>query len=457
MNFKIRSAILFTAVVAAILLVSYISIYLSYANFKQDEFYLRLEQKAKTTYKFLVEVKEIDYNLLKVIDRNTINELYNEKVLIFDEHFKLIYSSIDDQRVSYSSDLLSKIVNQKNVRYQDNGSEVVGLLVSHAGKKAIVLASATDTYGSKKLTNLRFTLYLSFFIALLLTAAISYLYVKQSFAPIDSLNKQITRINQVSLDERVPVYNNNDELDQLARNFNQMLDRLESAFKVQRSFIQHASHELRTPLANLITSCEAALKKEMSAEAYRSLIVSLNEEHHNLVEVTNALLLLSKYESTNAQIDFQELRVDDVLFDAIDEVQLLYPNCLIKFNLSNELTEQQLSIWGNSVLLKTAFNNLLRNACKYSINGQVEISLSDNDTQLNISITNAGKTLDDDELAFMLQPFFRGRNAETQKGYGLGLSISGRIVELHKGNITYQKEELLNIFNVTLSHNLSHF
>lgn len=448
MNFKIRSAILFTAIVASILLVSYVSIYLSYVSFKEDEFYLRLEQKAKTTYKFLVEVKEIDYNLLKVIDKNTINELYNEKVLIFDESFRLIYSSIDDHEVSYSIDLLKQISKEKNIRYKEKGREVVGLLVSHNGKNALVLASATDTYGGKKLTNLRFTLIVSYIIALLLTAAISYVYVRQSFAPIDLLNQQITNINQASLNERVPENDSNDELNKLAQNFNQMLNRLESAFKVQRSFIQHASHELRTPLANLIASCEAALKKEQTPDQYRALIKSLNEEHHNLVEVTNALLLLSKYESSKNQIEFKEIRIDELLFEAIEEAHTQYPKHLIKFNLYDELTEQNLTINGNDVLLKTALNNIIRNACKYSENHEVEIELNIIQENLVLSVRNVGQTIDDDELDLMLQPFFRGKNAVNQKGYGLGLSIAGRIIELHEGQITYQKAASLNQFNV---------
>lgn len=450
-NFKARSAILFTALVAVILMVSYVVIYFSYKRYKEDEFFLRLEQKALTTYKFLTEVQEIDYDLLKVIDKNTINALYNEKVLVFDINHKLIYSSIDDQAVSYSKELLEKIEKEGLIQYNEGYLEVVGLLVQHKGNKGIVIASADDTYGEKKLNNLLITLLISYICATALSAALSYFYVKQSFAPLDVLNRQITRIRQNRLNERVPVGKSQDELNQLAANFNNMLDRIESAFNVQRSFIQHASHELRTPLANLITSCESALNKNLSVNEYRELIESLNEEHRNLVELTNALLLLSKYESQAEDLILPEIRADEALFAIMDEVQQLYPQHSIHFSFREmPETEDALNIRANDVLLKTALGNLLRNACKYASDNQVRIELNLTNSGVTFSFYNNGNVIADDELEYLMQPFFRGRNSEKTKGYGLGLSIAKRITELHHGTLSYQKMNGENVFRLTL-------
>lgn len=450
-NFKMRSAILFTALVAVLLLVSYTVIYYSYKTFKEDEFFLRLEQKALTTYKFLTEVKEIDYDLLKVIDKNTINALYNEKVLIFDTNHKLIYSSIDDQTVSYSKELLNRIEKEEVIHYNQGYLEVVGLKVNHQGHRGIVIASADDTYGEHKLENLLYTLLISYIVALILTALLSYFYVKQSFAPIDILNEQITRISQNRLNERVPVNKSKDELNQLASNFNNMLNRIESAFNVQRSFIQHASHELRTPLANLIASGESALNKELSVAEYRTLIESLNEEHRNLVELTNALLLLSKYESETDALELSLVRADEVLFEVMDEVQKQYPQHIIHFSF-HELpaNESSLLVHANEVLLKTVLGNLLRNACKYTSGKEVQIVLYVEDHSVKISFINQGLVIHDDETEYLMQPFFRARNAEKVKGYGLGLSISKRIIDLHKGTLTYSNTTGSNEFCVAL-------
>jgi signal transduction histidine kinase len=452
MNFKIRSAILFTTLVAIILLVSYVAIYILYADFKKDEFYLRLEQKALTTYKLLTEVKEIDENMLQVIDRNTINELYDEKVLIFNEQHKLIYSSIDDRAISYSDALLKRVELEGTIRYSDSDVEMVGMAVTDKGVKGLVLASANDQFGKKKLQNLFYILLFSYISSLLITAILSYFYVRQSFAPIDILNRQITRIRQNRLNERVPVSSSQDELNQLAVNFNQMLERIESAFKIQRSFIQHASHELRTPLANLVTSCEVALNKDLSTTEYKELIESLNEEHRNLVELTNALLLLSKYESEEERTELPTIRTDEVLFAAIEDVQLLYPQHVFHFHFNQLLVnEKELGLKGNEVLLKTALGNLLRNACKYNDQFEVNVQLVVQDGLIRIEVTNSGPTLEIDELEMWMEPFFRGRNATDRKGYGLGLSIAKRIAELHSGTLGYQATDHQNTFVLQFS------
>lgn len=454
MNFKIRSAILFTALVAIILLACYAVIYFSYKNFKEDEFYTRLEQKANTTFQFLKDIKDADQRLLDASSRNAIFTMYNETVIVYDSNYKIIFKSPDTLSVSkYPLSFIHRIVKEKIIRFKDGPSEVVGKVVEHNGHHAVVIASAVDRFGVRKILNLQFILVVSFILGLLVTALLSYFYVKQAFAPIDVLNTQITRISQNRLNERVLVNQSQDELNQLAQNFNKMLDRIEHAFKIQRSFIQHASHELRTPLANLITSCEAALNKKLTVDEYQKLIESLNEEHHKLVEVTNALLLLSQYENEAITKSSDTIRIDEVLFESIEEVQTQHPNHVIKFSMDDELTEKDLTFTGLFILLKTAITNLLRNACKYSTDNEIGITLDCEDHKVIIKILNNGPTIEDDELTFLMQPFFRAKNAGHEKGYGLGLSIANKIITLHGGVISYKKNLHTNTFIISIPTN----
>lgn len=449
MNFKIRSAILFTALVAIILLACYAVIYFSYKDFKEDEFYARLEQKSITTYQFLEDIKDADSSLLDASSRNAIFTMYNETVIVFDSNYTIIFKSPETLSPSkYTLKFVKAIAQKKTIRFKEGQSEAVGKLVEHNGNHAIVIASAIDKFGGKKLLNLQFILTVSFVLGLLVTALLSYFYVKQSFAPIDILNEQITRISQNRLNERVTVKQSQDELNQLAQNFNKMLDRIEHAFKVQISFIQHASHELRTPLANLITSCDAALNRTLNQEEYKHLIESLNEEHHKLVEVTNALLLLSQYEDEELSKTAEGVRIDEIIFESVEEVQTLYPNHIIKFSINEALTEEKLTLNGKFILLKTAISNLIRNSCKYSDNNKIIITVDKTNDLLEIAISNTGPTIEDHEIPFLMMPFYRANNAQTTKGFGLGLSIANRIILLHHGNIHYSKENDINLFTI---------
>src|SRR5690606_33203124 len=101
--------------------------YVLYANYRNDEFYMRLKEKALTTSRLLSEVKEVDEDLLKIIDKNTINEMYKEKVVIYDKDNKLIYSSIDDEAVSINTALLSRVRKKEYIEYLERENEVVGL------------------------------------------------------------------------------------------------------------------------------------------------------------------------------------------------------------------------------------------------------------------------------------------------------------------------------------------
>lgn len=455
MNLRLRSALLFTVIVAFILLICYSVIFTLYSDFKKDEFFLRLEQKALTTYKLLIDVQEVDNDLLKLIDKNTLNELYDEKVLVFNEQHKLIYSSIDDHAVSYSDSLLH-LVEQKGVlQFSIDDKEVVGIFMNEHNKKGIVIASATDNFGKRKLQNLLYILIISYFAALLFTALVSYFYVKQVFIPLDMVNTQMNRITENRLNERVEVTNKKDEIGQLATNFNKMLDRLQVSFQVQKSFIQHASHELRTPLANLVASCEAALNRDLSIDEYKTLVQSLHEEHKNLVSLTNALLMLSKYENMSEHIVWPLVRIDEVLFQTIEETQELFPDQHILFDY-NAMPEEEslLESKGQHILLKTAFGNLMRNACLYGNGENIRVQLSVHPSYTSIAVSNMGNLIDDKDIKYLFEPFFRGDNSVHKKGYGLGLAIAHRILQLHHASLTYHadKANTINTFEVKFPH-----
>lgn len=138
-------------IVSGLMLISFTSVYFMYADTRQGEFYQRLQDKCKTTYRFLIEMEEKDHNLLQAIDRNTINELYDEKVLIFDDHNKIIYSSIDDKKINYSQALLERIRKKEEVRIKEGDNEVYGVLIHEPDKDYVVLASSFDIYGHRKL------------------------------------------------------------------------------------------------------------------------------------------------------------------------------------------------------------------------------------------------------------------------------------------------------------------
>jgi len=359
-------------------------------------------------------------------------------VLIFDSNDKIIYSSIDDKKITYSLSMLRKIKKEGELRSTEGESEVYGALVREREHTYVVLASAHDKYGKEKLNNLKWTMIVTFLTGVVLSCLISFLYARSIVNPLEQLNLQVQRINENNMREKVTVGKAKDEITSLAKNFNLMLDRIDNAFAIQKSFVQHASHELRTPIASMISQTESALDKKMSLEEYKTLLGSLLEDQRELADLSNALLLLSRYEQMQFNEKWPLIRLDEVIYKSIDMVQALYSGYNIKFDFVDiPEDENSLNIYGQEILLQSAFRNLIKNACHYSADKSIQIEMNFSSYEIAVEIINRGITLTQEEIGHLFTPFFRGQNSIQKKGFGLGLSICQRIIAIHNGKITY--------------------
>ena len=453
MNLRIRFAFWFALFVAAVLSLTFAIIYQQSAEFRRVEFFERLENKARTTQRLWFDVQEIDSILLKIIDRNNLTSLHNEQVLIFDEHNHLVYSSIDVEKVQYDSLLIGQIRRAKEIHHTDKLSriETTGVVVENEGRTHVVMASAYDLYGFRKLAFLYNILGITWILGLGLTVLMAYLYVRHIVGrPLADLTEQISQIGENDLLKKVRVPKNQNELTVLAQNFNELLERLEQAFESQHSFVQYASHELRTPLANMLSETENALSQDRSPEIYRQTLDSLREEQSRLVEMTNSLLLLSRYKATQLADTTPLIRIDEVLYNTIEDLKVLVPEYKIVLGFSAiPEKETDLMVRGNEALLRTAFRNLLENACRYAEDRTAHINIISTPKHLEIQLDNNGQVLTETESQRLFLPFFRGENAAGKRGYGLGLVIAQRILTMHSASISYQNPSLkLNRFVV---------
>ncbi|HEU0125584.1 MAG TPA: sensor histidine kinase, partial [Flavobacterium sp.] len=171
-------------------------IFILYSNYRKEEFRDRLEIKALSNIKLLVNVKQVDNQLLKIIDQNSINKLYDEKTLVFDSNFKLIYSSIDDAKINWSIDDLKYLKKNKTFFKQQGDYEVYGVFYDTNDKDFYALISATDDYGKKKLLFLRYTLIISYIFFTCVCWVITSFTVKKAMNPLNAFHQKIKNINE---------------------------------------------------------------------------------------------------------------------------------------------------------------------------------------------------------------------------------------------------------------------
>lgn len=436
LNIRTRLTVQFVIIVASILIAFTFSIYLFSSTYRKAEFFKRLEQKALTSARLLLEVKEVDHDLLKIIDRNSINAMFNEKVVIYNYLNEQIYNSLDDDSIHVSEKLLDKIRLEKNISFHQGKYEVVGLLYTDRYNRFVVIASALDIYGRGKLNNLKWILIIGFFISNLIALLVGYLYAGRALKPMSDVVKHVDKISISNLNSRIDEGNGTDEIAQLAITFNKMQARLESAFELQRSFVSNASHELRTPLTSMHGHIEVSLMKTRTCEEYISVLKSNLEDTRNLVELSNRLLTMARANSDISEISFNNLRVDELLYETRSDLIARKKDYVVTIQYKDTFaTDDPLTIQGNEHLLKSAFLNIMDNACKYSPQKAVDITLSVNNDSLEIDFEDKGIGISEKELKFIFQPFFRGTNARNLQGHGLGLSLTERIIHIHKGNL----------------------
>ncbi|CCH55945.1 histidine kinase [Fibrisoma limi BUZ 3] len=441
MTIRNRISLQFTLIVASILVVFSGMVYITSANYRQEEFYNRLIQKARTTVRFLVEVKEIDRDLLKIIDRNTISALINEKVLIFNERNQLIYASVDDQVINYRPQLLTWVRREGVVETTDGENEVIGLLYKEQGRPLVVLASAYDRFGRSKLSNLRRTLTWGLVGGIGLTIALGFFFAGKSLQPIAHINEQVQTITARNLQQRLDEGRRQDEIDQLAVNFNHVLDRLEQAFDQQRSFVSHASHELRTPLTALKSEIQLGLRRRLSTDEYENVLQNLMADTDRLIGLSNSLLFLARTLENLHHMNQDAVRLDEVVFSAQDELLSARPDYQIQIDYDSiPESDTGLQVRGNENLLRRVVLNLLDNACKYSPKSQAWVRIGSTPDTCRLIIRDEGIGMTPDELTRIFEPFYRAGNAVGYDGFGVGLSICQRIMDLHQGEISVVSE-----------------
>ncbi len=434
MDIRKKLTLRFILIVAIIISISSLSVYYSAAEYRRDDFYNRLKSKAINTAKLLIEVEEVDAELLKKIEKDNPVSLPNEQIDIYNFKNEVLYSSEQQNAFIVTPQLLDNIRLEEEIFYEEGSDEVIGFLYADQYDRFVIVAGATDIYGINKLKNLRNILVLSFFASILVISIAGWIYSGKALQPISKVVKQVDSISIANLDKRVDEGNGTDEIAQLAKTFNQMLIRLEKSFNLQKNFIANASHELRTPLTVITGQLEVALLSDRNSEEYKKVLYSTLEDIIHLNATSNRLLLLAQANSDSTKREMQSVRIDEILWQAKEDVNKRYPAYLIKIEFDAALDDdEKLTVTGDEQLLKTALVNIIDNGCKYSNNHTINISVTLIASKISLAFSDAGIGIDEEDLRLITEPFHRGKNTNQIKGHGIGLSLVDRIISLHNG------------------------
>jgi signal transduction histidine kinase len=441
MQIKTKLTIQFTAVVAPILMVSFFVIYYSSSVYRKNEFYFRLVNKAHTTVEMLTKVEQVDFDLLKEIDKARKDHLPFESVAVFNYLNQEIFNNNDSAHFKVSKSLFDKIRLNNEVRFSEDGYEIIGFSYNDSLNRLVVLAKAKDIFGRNLLNNLRNTLVLLFVLIIGVVIVAGRIYSNRALQPISEVINEAEKLSHISLSNRLNESKSKDEIDRLIKTINSLLERIEDAFKVQKLFVASASHELKNPLTVITSQLEVSLINDRSNAEYKNTIKSVLDDIKDLNKLTIQLMELARVSYDSKDIPLRNIRIDEILWDVKSFFTHRYPSFQFDYQIiSLPIDEEKLLFLGNETLLKTAMFNLAENACKFSENQKVIVTLQYVNDSIKINFVDYGRGIPKAEIPFVFEPFYRGHLNSEVKGYGIGLALVKQIILLHQAKISVSSE-----------------
>jgi len=301
-------------------------------------------------------------------------------------------------------------------------------------ESAAIAVGRSTTDIDESLAGLIRTLAIAGPLTLVLAGAGGIFLAQRALKPVDQITRTAHEIEESDLSRRIPVQSK-DELGRLAATLNQMIERLEKAFKRQQRFTSDASHELRTPLAVIQAESTLALNKERTANEYKQSLEIVSNESMLMAKVVDQLLTLARADSGKEQLSFEEIDLSELLAGVAAHAEILCRDKGLEFYSDRMET---ILVSGDRAKLRELFLNLLDNAIRYSPDGgKISLTLRRAEEMAVISIADTGIGISEEDIPHIFERFYRVDKARSrvENGVGLGLAICKYIAEIHGGRI----------------------
>ncbi|WP_316845895.1 HAMP domain-containing sensor histidine kinase [Pedobacter psychrodurus] len=437
MKIKDRIALYFTLISTSLLFAVLCTVYFTFMKFLEADFFERLTDRTMVTAKLYFEADEISRDALNNVRHKYLQKLNGEVTRIYDNKNRATF--IGDSAQYWTNATIDRVRKNGRLKYTDGQRQVVGIYYKDNQGDFVILASADDQGSHNRLDKLLKIMIFTFILISLIVLLLSRWIAQKMLKPLQKFMQEVKQAGSQNMDFRVEEKHNKDEINLIAKSFNHLMEELEQAFILQKTFVANASHELRTPVTRMMMTAELALSKERDQMAYQKVIGSMLEDAEKMEHIITGLLALAKMdlELINSQL------VPVRLAHLLSKIQTEWKS---QKNLDLTIAHKQsfdpkAETLANAVLLQIALDNIISNAFKFSNNQPVNILVEATENDFLIQITDNGSGILSEDEEHIFKPFYTRAKDQGQQGEGMGLYMAQKIIHLFKGEITSTNTE----------------
>jgi signal transduction histidine kinase len=439
MKIQSKFVLLFFCVALGLISILMGAIFFFTQQYAFEDFYKRLEARVNIGAEVYMQEDELTIFYYRRIRNRYLERLPAESDFFFRVENGKVTPKKGAPRLPKS--FFAEILKRGSSRYNSHNDFFAGKFFKSEKGDFIVVVYAKDPSGFRELAMLQRILIIGFFISILVVYFIGKMFSHQIFRPFSQIIKKVQEITAENLHLRLPARKGKDELAELTSTFNDMLDRLETAFDTQSNFISNASHELRTPISIISGEAELAMASGQLPEVHKQSLSAIISEADKLQEIISGLLYLAKTSADKGKQPKERVRMDQLLMNIKKIIDQVNPKCELRLTFDDLPEEEnELTVMGYEHLLQLAFSNIVTNACKYSDNKPVRIHLKTSNKHVVINVLDEGIGIPEQEKKYIFEPFFRASNTHFYEGHGVGLPLALKIIRLHRGTIDIRTE-----------------
>lgn len=444
MNFKLRLAIWYSTILfGALLLFGLLSYYFVSSQLYDEQYALLLEDAEQISEVIRVEDGGLD---IKYLGHETSELNLNENGVFFAVLGDMLQPLFLSPNFPAGLNIpAKKILKEQRLQISDKTGAIYTIIStrvnsgegsSHLKEYYFLYTGQSVRYVERSLVRIRNLLLLLGPLVLFVSILSGWYMTRRFLQPVAAITHAAREISTQNLDRRLSQPKQNDELSQLATTFNGMIDRIQAGVSRIQQFTADASHELRTPLTVMRGEMEVALRRNRTAQEYKSVLESALQELDWMEKIVNELLLLSRAEAGQIELKKEACDLGILVQKVLSSQQTAAHNKGVELQFS--LNENNYQCMADADKTRQMLLNIINNAIKYSNKGgTVQVCLQLTGQWLDIIVRDNGIGIPEKDLPHIFDRFYRVDKSRSREQHssGLGLSISKWIAELHGGRI----------------------